>query len=153
MRHQLRLAAIVLGATLVLPGAALAKDPVDRLIQKLATQGYTKVEVSRTLLGRVRIEAHGRGAEREIIINGRTGEVLRDYVEDDRSHDDDDGDDDDHKGKDDEAGGHGDDNQDDDDQDDDDQDDGDQDDDNDDDGGDEDSDDDGGDDGGDSDND
>lgn len=51
----------------------------ERLVRQLRQQGFTQIEVTRTWLGRVRIEAEGRGAEREIVINPRTGEILRDF--------------------------------------------------------------------------
>lgn len=40
--------------------------------------GYSDILVSRTLLGRVKIEADGDEGRREIIVNPRTGEILRD---------------------------------------------------------------------------
>ena len=58
---------------------AQAAEPVDRIIAWLRDQGFTSFEVERTWLGRTKIEAHADGLEREIIINTRTGEILRDY--------------------------------------------------------------------------
>lgn len=55
-------------------------DPViDGIVSELAAEGYARIEVRRTLLGRVRIAARGNGYEREIILNPRTGEILRDF--------------------------------------------------------------------------
>ena len=58
---------------------AQAAEPVDRIIAWLRDQGFTEFEVEKTWLGRTKIEAHADGLEREIIINTRTGEILRDY--------------------------------------------------------------------------
>jgi len=58
---------------------ALAQNYSERVISWLEQHGYTKFEVKRTWLGRVKIEAYAKGVEREIIINGRTGEILRDF--------------------------------------------------------------------------
>jgi len=63
----------VLGA-----GPAVADTLTDRLIAQLAEQGFSRFEVSRTWLGRVRIQAEGEGLSREVIVNPRTGEILRD---------------------------------------------------------------------------
>lgn len=75
--------ALVVG--LAMPVAAQTVQ--DALIAQLTAQGYSEIEVSRTFLGRVRIEAYGNGIEREIILNPSSGEILRDYWE--REDDDD----------------------------------------------------------------
>ncbi|MDO6457124.1 hypothetical protein Q4560_10980 [Celeribacter halophilus] len=66
---------------------------VDQVITQLKSQGYTRITVGRTLLGRTRIVARNDEMRREIIINPSTGEVLRDYWEvnadDDRRDDND----------------------------------------------------------------
>lgn len=62
---------------------ANANPIVDRVTQQLADQGYSRFEVSRTFLGRIRIEAYANGSEREVIVNPRTGQILRDHWEDD----------------------------------------------------------------------
>ena len=69
-----------------LPGAADAAG-TDAIVSQLGEQGYRRITVSRTLLGRVRILATAPGRRREIILNPRTGELLRDYMQ---SSDDDD---------------------------------------------------------------
>ena len=61
--------------------AVWAQDIEARIIAQLRNQGFTQFEVTRTWLGRTRIEAEGPGIEREIIFNPRTGEILRDYWE------------------------------------------------------------------------
>lgn len=60
------------------PSAAPAASH-DALIQALAAEGYTRIEISRTWLGRTRISATGPGRTREIVLNRRTGEILRDF--------------------------------------------------------------------------
>lgn len=72
--------------------ASAAQDNLNSVIRQLRAQGYSKVEVERTWLGRYRIEARGPAGEREIVLNERTGEVLRDYIDDEGDdHDDDSG--------------------------------------------------------------
>jgi uncharacterized membrane protein YgcG len=75
--------AIVLAATTALtPAAAQTKQTVaEMMISQLKAQGFSEIEVSRTLLGRTRIEAQSDTFKRELIVNSRTGEILRDYWE------------------------------------------------------------------------
>lgn len=82
------LTAVVLTAA---PALAQTTSVVDQVIAQLKLQGYTKITMGRTFLGRTRIVAQNDEMRREIIINPATGEVLRDYweVEDD-DHDNDD---------------------------------------------------------------
>lgn len=58
-----------------------AQDLQSRIIAQLQTQGFERIEITRTWLGRVRIDAEGPGMEREIVFNPNTGEILRDYWE------------------------------------------------------------------------
>jgi hypothetical protein len=69
-------------ALLVMGGAAAAQQGPERaVIDQLARQGYVEFEVSRTLLGRIRIVALGpNGERREIVFNPATGEILRDLM-------------------------------------------------------------------------
>lgn len=84
----------------------------DRIITELSEDGYTEVRIGRTLLGRTRFVATRPDARREIVVNPRTGVILRDYIRflstssrsdddvetkysDDSDHDDDDESDDD----------------------------------------------------------
>ncbi|WP_299424438.1 hypothetical protein [uncultured Shimia sp.] len=80
--------ALALGLTLVaaLSGTAQAETRVEAIARHLAEQGYHDIEIGRTFLGRARIEAEKNGMEREIIVNPRTGEILRDYWEEDDEH-------------------------------------------------------------------
>lgn len=63
---------------------ALAPAPIwadtvqNGVIKQLQGQGYQSITVSRTWLGRVRILAYQGDDSREIVLNPRTGEVLRD---------------------------------------------------------------------------
>lgn len=80
----------VIGVTLgiMLGGPAFAQDFVERITRQLRAQGFDEIGVQRTLLGRTRILAEGRSGRREIIVNPRTGEILRDLwfaTEDDDS--------------------------------------------------------------------
>lgn len=75
MRQLLFAAALSL-----LAGPVLAADVTSAWIRQLALDGYEEITISRTWLGRVRIIAEKGEIEREIIINRRTGEVLRDYT-------------------------------------------------------------------------
>lgn len=75
---NLRLFAVaMLVFTLGAPVASFA-DVVDDFRSALSQQGYSQVEVIRTLLGRTRIVATNEQGVRELVINPRTGEVLRD---------------------------------------------------------------------------
>ncbi len=61
--------------------AARAQSPADAVVEQLREQGYVELQVSRTLLGRVRVIAlSADGGQREIILSPATGEILRDYV-------------------------------------------------------------------------
>lgn len=77
MQHRLILAA-TLSAVLATP--AFANPHVDRIVSQLKAEGYTSIEMERTWLGRIRIEAEKGDVDREIVINRSTGEVLRDYL-------------------------------------------------------------------------
>ena len=67
---------------LAFPGLAAAQSVQDQIVSQLTAQGFTRIEVSRTLLGRVKIEALSPTLERELVFNPATGEILRDYWED-----------------------------------------------------------------------
>lgn len=86
-----RLLFSVLIACAVTGSPAQAKDVADIVVEQLTAQGFGHIEISRTLLGRTRIVAISGSYRREIIINPRTGEILRDYwvaFEDDDDDDD-----------------------------------------------------------------
>lgn len=62
----------------LLSTTAARADYVEDIVKWLDKQGYTDIEVGRTLLGRARILAEKDGGQRELICNPRTGEILRD---------------------------------------------------------------------------
>jgi hypothetical protein len=74
---SLALAAIV-GIGLSAPLAA--KTLSERVERALKRDGWRDIEITRTLLGRTRVTARKGDARREIILNTRTGEVLRDIL-------------------------------------------------------------------------
>ena len=65
---------------LSLASAAMAQSYADDVVQQLSGQGYSNISVETTFLGRVRILAYGEEGRREIILNPRTGEILRDLL-------------------------------------------------------------------------
>lgn len=66
-------------AALLLTGsAAFAASFADDVVSQLAAQGFYNITVETTWLGRVRIVADRGDGKREIILNPRTGEILRD---------------------------------------------------------------------------
>lgn len=68
-----------LTALLVWPQLALAQSAPDQIVKQLHAQGYSTISVERTWLGRTRILARNTEAQREIIVNPATGEILRDF--------------------------------------------------------------------------
>lgn len=48
-------------------------------MSQLREQGFTRIQITRTLLGRSRIVATSKTLTREIVINPATGAILRDY--------------------------------------------------------------------------
>lgn len=77
MLRPLLIAALV---GLALSGAAVAQSFEDRVVRQLHDLGYTGITVSRTLLGRSRIKGISDEGRREIILDPRTGVILRDYL-------------------------------------------------------------------------
>lgn len=75
-----RLVATALILALAAPPPAAAVETRD-LVAQLRAQGFARVTVTRTLLGRVRILADAGRLQREIVLNPKTGEILRDYTE------------------------------------------------------------------------
>ena len=76
---------------------AAAQTAADRIVAQLRGQGFDRIRVKRTLLGRVRILARGEDMRREIVLDPSTGAILRDYwTERGDDDDDDDDDEDDH---------------------------------------------------------
>ena len=75
---------LLLGLALAAPLPALAGggDVAGQVTRQLVDQGYDRVEMHRTLLGKIVVTAIGRGHEREIVIDPRNGALLRDLVRD-----------------------------------------------------------------------
>jgi phosphopantothenoylcysteine synthetase/decarboxylase len=93
MHRRLFITGLTASLLIAPPAFAQRASVVDQVITQLKSQGYTRITVGRTLLGRTRIVARNDEMRREIIINPSTGEVLRDYWEvnadDDRRDDND----------------------------------------------------------------
>lgn len=67
-------------ASLACASAGYAASFEDSVVSQLRAQGYGAISLERTLLGRVRILAQMGARRREIILNPRTGEILRDIM-------------------------------------------------------------------------
>lgn len=85
-KHHKRWLAGALALALAAAQPAAAQDSVptgaelqDAIVAQLQSQGFNRITIGRTFLGRVRITATSDRLEREIIFNPRTGEILRDY--------------------------------------------------------------------------
>ncbi len=69
---------LVFGLAAVVAGPCFASGFQDEIVATLRAQGYDQITVEVTLLGRVKITAFKMSNQREIVINPRTGEILRD---------------------------------------------------------------------------
>lgn len=69
--------AIVL-ALVLSASQAFAQNFEAAVIARLQAEGYVQITTTTTILGRVRIVALGSNGQREIVLNPRTGETLRD---------------------------------------------------------------------------
>ncbi len=78
---SIKILSVTAGLALALPNLAAAETVEEQIIRQLQAQGFNRIEVQRTLLGRVRIDATSSTLERELIFNPGTGEILRDYWE------------------------------------------------------------------------
>ncbi len=61
---------------------ALAESSTDQIKRQLRDQGFSQITVAQTWLGRTRIVGQSKSGQREIILNPRTGEILRDLFTD-----------------------------------------------------------------------
>lgn len=61
------------------PAAVHAGVAEDSIVEQLKDQGFKRMRITRTLLGRTRIVATSPEIRREIVVNPATGEILRDY--------------------------------------------------------------------------
>lgn len=57
-----------------------------QIVAQLREQGYSRIVVSHTFLGRVRVTADRGDRKREIVANPITGEILRDLLRTDRRY-------------------------------------------------------------------
>ena len=69
---------ICIAASLAMAGAVQAASFADAVMAQLTRQGFASITSESTWLGRVRITAQRDGGVREIVLNPRTGEILRD---------------------------------------------------------------------------
>jgi|LauGreDrversion4_2_1035121.scaffolds.fasta_scaffold981847_2 hypothetical protein len=76
--NNFRLALLSASVFVALASAPARADYVESVSAQLQRQGYVQISVSSTLLGRARIVAESKAGYREIIMNPRTGEILRD---------------------------------------------------------------------------
>lgn len=79
-RRQMIVGAVLSMAIGLGAGPVMAADPVAIITLSLEKEGFRVTSARRTLLGRVRILATRQGQNREVVIDPRTGEVLRDLV-------------------------------------------------------------------------
>ncbi|WP_444452143.1 hypothetical protein ACTTAI_13975 [Rhodobacter capsulatus] len=75
-----RIRSFMLIVILLVPLPAFAVE-ADDIVAQLRAQGFSQINVSRTFLGRVKIEAQAPNLHREIVLNPKTGEILRDYTD------------------------------------------------------------------------
>lgn len=77
-RRQFLLGLTASVALLASGGMAFAASFSEDVVAQLVRLGFSDITAETTLLGRVRILAHRGDGVREIVLNPRTGEVLRD---------------------------------------------------------------------------
>ena len=70
---------LVVGLLFAGPAIAQTRSVQDQIVSQLEQQGFSEIELSRTFLGRIRIEAYSDTLVRELVFNPTTGEILRDY--------------------------------------------------------------------------
>lgn len=66
------------GAAVGAASMSVAETFADQVVRQLVAQGYGNIQVEATLLGRLRIKGSNGQGLREIILNPKTGEILRD---------------------------------------------------------------------------
>jgi hypothetical protein len=74
---------MALAVLLACTGPIQAGVDIDALTEGLGSQGFDDIKVFRTLLGRTQIIADGPAGHREIVLDPRTGQILRDIFRDD----------------------------------------------------------------------
>jgi hypothetical protein len=71
----------MLVALLLLAGTANAESATERVTRQLRSLGYEQISITRTWLGRIRFLAIGPAGRREVVVDPRNGEILRDFLE------------------------------------------------------------------------
>lgn len=61
-------------------GQSAYAQPVNDIIAELQSLGFSKIQVTRTLLGRIKVEAYSPKEERELVIS-KSGRILRESRE------------------------------------------------------------------------
>jgi hypothetical protein len=70
---------LLMAAALLVGSTTLARaDEVGDIVRWLRGLGFDEIATARSLLGRVQIRATGAIGTRELVVNPRTGEILRD---------------------------------------------------------------------------
>ena len=69
---------VMFGAAVGAASMSFAETFADQVVRQLVAQGFANIEVEATLLGRLRIKGRNATGLREIILNPKTGEILRD---------------------------------------------------------------------------
>lgn len=77
MRRRDVMAGLLSAVLVAGPGAA---EPLDDIVASLRAEGFEVRQVTRTWLGRIRVEAVNDRYQREIVFDRVTGEVMRDYL-------------------------------------------------------------------------
>ena len=77
-RRQFLLGLTTAVALMATTGAVLASSYSEDIVAQLVKLGFSDIRAETTLLGRVRIVANRADGVREIVLNPRTGEILRD---------------------------------------------------------------------------
>jgi len=78
MKRRRFLFGLTAASAILWAGATMAATYADGVVGQLTKQGYYNIAIETTWLGRVRIIADRADGKREIILNPRTGEILRD---------------------------------------------------------------------------
>lgn len=69
---------LVLATAMPVAQPVFANPIADSAVSQLRKQGYSDIQVQRTLLGRIRITATSETYTRELVIHPITGEIMRD---------------------------------------------------------------------------
>ncbi|WP_444462697.1 hypothetical protein [Rhodobacter capsulatus] len=70
---------LALGGALWAAPVARAETP-EEIVAQMQAEGFRSIEVSTTWLRRIRIVGEGQSGAREVVIDPRNGEVLRDFT-------------------------------------------------------------------------